>query len=251
MSLEGKTFGRLTVLEAMDDLNNSRTKWKCLCSCGRFSYPNANGLKRGISKSCGCMRRESMAKAGRARRKHGGFGTPTYGSWSAMKSRCYNKKATGYENYGGRGIRVCVRWLNSFEAFLEDMGERPSLDHTLDRLDVDGDYEPSNCKWSTMEEQNQNKRSVTIYEIDGLRLTMPQVAKRYDIPLQTLYSRLIRDKLSIQEAVSKKAPRYLITYKGETKTIGEWARTFGIDDSKLRYRLNKGLPFEYAILRTS
>lgn len=247
MNLEGKRFGRLTAIRPMDSLNNSRTKWECRCVCGNVCHPTANCLKRNNSKSCGCVRRETMKKVGESRKTHGGFGSITYSSWSAMKSRCYNKKATGYENYGGRGIRVCIRWLSSYEAFLEDMGERPDTNHTLDRTDTNGDYGPSNCKWSTKTEQNQNKRSSKIYSIDNQRLNLTQISKKYDIPLATLYSRIERDRLTIDEAVAKKANRRLVTYKGVTKTVGEWARQYGMEFGTLRNRLERGVPFEYAI----
>lgn len=95
---------------------------------------------------------------GKPSRTHGMFGTPTYTSWCSMKERCYRPTHPSYKYYGARGIKVCERWLNSFENFLEDMGARPSLDHTLDRKDVNGNYEPGNCKWSTLVEQNGNRR---------------------------------------------------------------------------------------------
>lgn len=111
--------------------------------------------------------------------KHGMYRTPTYRSWRAMLSRCENPNATGYGRYGGRGITVCDRWRADFTAFLADMGERPSIDHSIDRIDTDGNYEPSNCRWATRSEQQQNKRRYThgdqckrghVYAVDGVYL---------------------------------------------------------------------------------
>jgi hypothetical protein len=156
--LEGKTFGRWTVLENVGSRNNSRL-WKCLCACGTEKLVVSGNLVSGASASCGCLTVESTRKRSTT---HGhtkdGKLTPEYQSWKAMLKRCTEVNGKSYVNYGGRGIKVCERWSNSFEDFFEDIGEKPTLKHTLDRIDVNGNYEPSNCKWSTYQEQSRNQR---------------------------------------------------------------------------------------------
>lgn len=127
------------------------------CICGVEKEVDFFDVKYGKSKSCGCHASKLTAERNKRLAKHGMTGTPTYISWQNMKSRCTYTNDPDFHNYGGRGIQVCDRWLSSFENFLKDMGERPK-GMTLDRKDPDGDYDPSNCKWSTNVEQQLNRR---------------------------------------------------------------------------------------------
>lgn len=147
-------FGRLIVIELLPYRANSRhAMWNCLCDCGQKIAVSSNSLKRGHTKSCGCL---NLAKIKERMSKHGMYGTPEYRSWIAMFSRCSNPMRKGFVNYGGRGIKICKHWKN-FENFYKDMGERP-VGKSLDRKNNDGDYTPDNCRWATPKEQANNRR---------------------------------------------------------------------------------------------
>lgn len=154
----GDKFGRLTVLQK-SDLKRNAVYWDCRCECGRTNHVDQWRLTAGWTTSCGCWRDEKNAirhlKHGRSGNK--GKRTRAYSCWSNMKTRCLSPASQDWDYYGGRGIAICARWVNSFEEFLSDMGE-PGEGLTLDRIDVNGNYEPSNCRWATRKVQRQNQR---------------------------------------------------------------------------------------------
>lgn len=136
--------------------------------------------------------------------QHGKRNTPEYRSWVHMKDRCYRLKDKSYHNYGGRGIAVCERWRKSFTAFYEDMGKRPTDKHSIDRIDNNGNYEPSNCRWATAQEQADNRRSGYRFTYGGKTLTIRQWSNESGIAYDTLRQRLLRYKWSIEKALERR-----------------------------------------------
>lgn len=151
LDLKGKRFERLTVVRLLGSNKYKNHVWECLCDCGNITHSVGTRLKRGIKKSCGCLIKDTHTK-------HGKTHTHEYVAWMNMKRRCCDENIRQYKDYGGRGISVCNRWLKSFNNFIEDMGEKPSSYHSIDRINNDGNYEPGNCRWATKEQQAINKR---------------------------------------------------------------------------------------------
>lgn len=150
----GRVFGRLTVLSHENKRKNGYIVWKCQCECGNICYKKSLDLKTSYG-SCGCY---TIEKSKEHNTKHGKTYSREYNSWQGAKSRCLNKNNKDYPRYGGRGIKVCDRWLESFDNFYEDMGDRPE-GYTLDRIDPNGNYGPSNCRWADSYTQNHNKKT--------------------------------------------------------------------------------------------
>lgn len=187
--LTGQRFGRLVVLRRGSNLGRSTT-WRCVCDCGEQKEVRSHSMKVGDAASCGCLLSEvARVKAKRLFTKHGGSARNEYKIWKVMRGRCTNKKVADYENYGGRGIAVCARW-SDFECFLADMGERPSLQHSIERRDNEKGYNPENCYWATREEQNRNKRTTVKYTFLGETLTQAEWCRRLGITSETLRYRL-------------------------------------------------------------
>ena len=196
MDLTGQRFGMLTVLERAGHKRN-RVAWRCRCDCGKETIVCALDLRSGDVKSCGCMKGSWIAKS---KLKHGMAGTRLYRVWAGMKDRCLNKNEKEYHNYGERGIKVCDEWME-FEPFQKwALANGYSDKLTIDRIDVNGDYTPKNCRWATYKEQANNKRNNRFVEFNGRRQTIAQWAEEIGINWATLFERLSRH--SVEEALT-------------------------------------------------
>ena len=194
--LTGKQFRRLTVIRLAGRMRGLRA-WLCRCECGNETTVPTSALRNGKTASCGCLRRIM----GEKNRRHGACRTPEYNNWIAMKARCYNPKCRDFLDYGGRGIRVCERWISSFENFLADMGLRPFPSATIDRIDGNKDYDPTNCQWATGDQQASNKRNNKLLTHNGETKTLAAWARELRISHSAIIRRLNKG-MSVEKALS-------------------------------------------------
>lgn len=186
VNLTGKQFDRLTVL-GLYARNKGSLFWICLCTCGRVKAIVTGSLVSSKVRSCGCLKIEAQTRHGLAKKSVAR--NRTYATWMNIKSRCSDIKNP---YYGGRGIQVCERWQSSFAHFLADMGMRPSSKHSIDRIDNNGDYEPSNCRWATAKTQSHNRSTTRIVVFQGIGLTITDHARRVGLSPSLVRNRLSR-----------------------------------------------------------
>ena len=194
-NLIGQVFGRLTVIDRADGLVSESgyhtVMWKCKCDCGNIVNVRAKSLKQGVTKSCGCFRRDRMSNIAS---RHHGFGTRLYTIWNSMRQRCNNPKHHAYSNYGGRGITICKDWddFDKFRKWAIGAGydeNAPRGQYTLDRVEVDRGYSPDNCRWVDMKTQSNNKRETIYLSYNGETLTLTEWADRVGLHYTTLWKR--------------------------------------------------------------
>ncbi|MNB58690.1 hypothetical protein D3C87_364080 [compost metagenome] len=194
----GERYGRLLVLVRAGFRRESAV-WLCRCDCGNQVEVAAPELSNGDTQSCGCLQKERTVQT---KITHGKSDSKEYSSWRAMKSRCTNENRDNFKRYGGRGITICERWFNSFENFLEDMGPAPSPDHSIERDDVDLNYEPGNCRWATQQEQMRNTSRSRRVSWNGSEMTLVELSEVTGVKYDLLQARLNRD-WSVEDAVNK------------------------------------------------
>lgn len=209
IDLAGRRFGRWTVLKRVADYappskpSGGIPQWLCFCDCGNRGVVTGGALTSGKSSSCGCYNLEVRSRICVERNtKHGLAKTPTHVTWMLMRQRCLNPNATAFKNYGAKGITVSDRW-ERFENFLADMGERPTLAHTLDRIDNSKGYEPGNCRWATMRDQQNNRTNNRRLTWRGETKTLLEWSRLTGIPHRTIGQRLDRLGWSVDEALSR------------------------------------------------
>lgn len=200
----GNKYNKLTVLAFAGNTKGGDSSWLCRCECGNTTTVARAELRKESTKSCGCHR----ASAG------GGYKTSEYSSWKEMKARCYNQNDTGYHWHGGRGIRICKNWRHTFTQFLADMGKKPSTEHSIERIDNEGNYScghcdecaangwTANCKWATTMEQGQNTRKTRRLTYNGETHGLREWARRLGITHRTLARRLDEQDWTFEQAVN-------------------------------------------------
>jgi hypothetical protein len=214
----------------------ANNNWDCVCVCGARSIVSGGNLKSGHTQSCGCLHQERTSQA---TKKHGGSRSAEYRIWAGMKNRCLDKSNIKFNRYGGRGIMVCHKWLNSFEAFLFDMGQRPTSKHSIDRMDNNGNYEPSNCRWATSKEQANNTSTNVLLTINGITKPLSIWAAEYGLDRSVVVSRVING--DVGEALIRPSGLRTkkITFSGITDTYAGWSKRLGLNPETISQRIRR------------
>jgi len=210
IDLTGQKFGRLTVIEKAEKTKHGATKWRCKCECGNETFVISDELRKGATQSCGCYKKEIskiLAKehiAGK-NKTHGKTGTLIYKEWSEMKRRCFNSHDTSFQYYGARGITVCEKWKNDFEAFYEDVSKLPNFGkegYSLNRIDNNGNYEPDNVGWANDITQANNRRTTILINYNNKKYPLSELARMYRVSSKKLYKRYIVLHWDIEKALN-------------------------------------------------
>ena len=246
-NLKGKRFGRLIAIEKVDNKGKRGVFWLCKCDCGNKTVVSSDHLKKGHTSSCGCYRREIPSTRG-----HGLTHTRLFNIWNGMKERCYNQNNYHYKYYGARGIKICDEWLGengliNFYNWAMSNGYTDKL--TIDRINVNGDYEPNNCRWETMLKQANNKRNTCYIEYNGVKKSIPEWSRETGLAVSCIKARVEKLGWSAEKALT--TPSTVITHyyehNGESHTIGEWAKRYDLTSECLRSRLKLGWDIEKAL----
>lgn len=203
INLKGQRFGRWVVLFRASDRRRGYPEWHCRCDCGNEKAVRANILRSGASRSCGCLNIDVHRQVCIDRNTtHGRANTPLYNTWVNMIQRCHNPAYHKFRHYGSRGITVCQRWRDDFKLFHADMGDKP-VDATLDRIDTNGNYEPSNCRWTSQKVQQNNRTNNRLITHDGRTMTLAQWSDHLWIRRRTIAQRIDKLGWSVKDALTK------------------------------------------------
>jgi len=248
----GGKFGDLTVIGRVSaaEAKRSKPRWVCLCSCGEESLVCSYRLGKGLSTRCNsCAKKASGVSQRTATHYHS---RKVHGAWSSMKNRCKNPNYNGYSNYGGRGISYCDRW-ESFDVFIEDMGEPPTKGHSLDRIDCNGNYSKENCRWADSVTQSNNRTNNVKFEFDGRERTLAQWASEYGIDYEVLRARYHRG-LNAEKIlfVGDLNPSYTyITPNGEFDSIPSVCKAHSIPKSTAFNRFKSAKAVEWVKIKNN
>lgn len=220
IDLVGKRYGRLLVVKRADSLNG-KTRWHCVCDCGKECIVYGSALKSGNTTSCGCYKTENAKKLYSGVRQND---LRLYFIWNAIKQRCYNPNSISYHNYGGRGIKMDEEWANNYESFYRwAMRSGYRKDYQIDRIDNNGDYCESNCRFVDKETQANNKRNVKLYTISGVTKSLPQWCREYNQEYSTVRQRVYVLGWAIEKALS--TPKHYEFVKNRHRKEEQNART--------------------------
>lgn len=198
IDLSNKKFGRLTVIKRVETERKGQARWLCKCDCGNTKIVQSYDLKSGNTQSCGCQRKENFVHS-----THGHSRKRVYAIWKGMKSRCYNQNRKCYHDYGGRGIKVCDEWKDDFQSFYDwAMANGYTDDLTIDRIDSNGNYEPSNCRWADSIVQGNNKTDNVFIEALGEKHTLSEWSNITGIKYGTLYNRIVKLQWKAEKALN-------------------------------------------------
>lgn len=236
----GKRFGRLTVIRENGKAKNGSLMYLCECDCGNFITVRGISLRNGDCKSCGCLRKEISSKGNST---HGHSNERLFNVWRCMIRRCYDVNHSSYHRYGGRGIKICDNWLNNYESFKnfmldngypEDAGP---YEYSIDRLNNDGNYEPSNCRVVTAKIQSLNKSNNHRVFFKGEEMTITEAAQKCGLTNKQVFNRIDKG-WDIKRALTQPLTQvHIYSASGQKHTISEWAKIMGVTDAVIRGRL--------------
>ncbi len=244
--ITGQRFENLIAVKKVGKKKNGNSVWLFVCDCGGSVETESYSVKTGkvrSCKTCGAIRSRTASIT------HGMTNSSEYRIWTGMKTRCFNQNSRAFKDYGGRGVTMCESWACSFDAFLADMGPRPSDMHSIDRVDVNGNYDPSNCRWATKEDQANNKRTNRIVESSAGKKTVAEAAREAGLTYGCLHHRLKSE--SAETATARKTQTGgTLTHDGITDTFHGWSNRTGIKVSTISMRIHKyGWPIAKALTK--